>query len=37
MSRRIVVLPQPEPPMMATTLPRGIVIEIPLSTGRVRS
>ncbi len=33
MSRRIVVLPQPDPPMIATTLPRGICIEIPSSTG----
>ena len=34
MRRRIVVLPQPEPPMIATTLPRGIVMSMPRSTGR---
>ena len=27
-------MPQPEPPMIATTLPRGIAIEMPVSTGR---
>ena len=36
-SRRIVVLPQPDPPMIATTFPRGIVIVMPLKTARVRS
>ena len=34
MQRSSVVLPQPEPPMMATTLPRGIFMSIPCSTGR---
>ena len=34
MRRRIVVLPQPDPPMIATTLPRGMVIEMPSSTVR---
>ena len=32
--RRNVVLPQPESPMMLTTLPRGTVMLIPFSTGR---
>ena len=32
--RRIVVLPQPEPPMIATTLPRGIVMSMPREHGR---
>ena len=33
-SRSSVVLPQPLPPMIATTLPRGTRIEMPLRTGR---
>jgi hypothetical protein len=32
--RRIVVLPQPEPPMMPTTPPRGTAIVMPVSTSR---
>jgi hypothetical protein len=35
MRRRVVVLPQPEIPITATTLPRGIVMLIPVSTGRL--
>jgi len=33
MQRNRVVLPHPEPPMMATTLPRGICMSMPCSTG----
>jgi hypothetical protein len=33
--RKVVVLPQPELPMTATTLPRGIVMLIPVRTGRL--
>ena len=33
-SRSMVVLPDPLSPMMATTLPRGIVMSMPVSTGR---
>jgi hypothetical protein len=33
--RNVVVLPQPELPMTATTLPRGIVMLIPVRTGRL--
>ena len=33
--RSVVVLPQPEPPITATTLPRGMVMFIPVRTGRL--
>jgi len=33
----MVVLPQPDPPMIATTWPRGMVIEMPVRIWRVRS
>ena len=34
MRRSIVVFPQPDPPMIATTCPRGTFIVMPCSTGR---